>query len=103
VSLHVSDYQAVSAPSTVWGGAGNDTLLGGNAADTLWGNSGQDYLYGYGGDDFLAGGTAGVDGATVAEKDYFWGGDGFDKYSDGFDFRKWIHDGARASDNVNSV
>ncbi|MCA9054672.1 MAG: hypothetical protein KDA75_12595, partial [Planctomycetaceae bacterium] len=98
INLHVSDYEAVSIKSTVWGHAGNDRIYGGNGNDTLYGNAGSDKLYGYSGDDFLSGGTAGVSGATLAEKDLFWGGTGFDKYSDGFDFKKWVYNGQSASD-----
>lgn len=98
VSLHVSNYEAVNVPATVWGGTGKDTISGGNGNDTLWGNAGEDWLYGYDGDDFLGAGTAGVDGATVAEKDYLWGGAGFNKFSDGFDFSNWIYQGVSVTD-----
>lgn len=98
IALTVSDYQAVSIPSTVWGGSGNDTIYGGAAADTLYGNAGEDTLYGKGGNDFLSGGTAGVDGATVAERDHMYGGDGFDTYADGFDFNKPVYNGLNVDD-----
>lgn len=98
VDLHVSDYQAVSINATIWGHTGNDTLIGGNGNDTLYGNAGSDNLQGYGGDDFLSGGTPGTSGATLAEKDKFWGGTGWDKYSDGFDFGKWVYNGTSVRD-----
>jgi hypothetical protein len=91
-------YDAVAIPTTIWGGYGNDILIGGNAGDTLWGNAGSDRLFGQGGNDFLGGGTAGQSGATVAERDQFSGGDGFDKFSDGFDFNQWIYAGLDITD-----
>lgn len=98
VSLSHSSYDAVSIPSTIWGGIGNDSIYGGAGPDTIWGNAGWDKLYGNDGDDFLGGGTAGVDGATVAERDLLSGGAGWDKFSDGFDFSNWIVDGTSVSD-----
>jgi hypothetical protein len=98
MSLGGNDADAVTKPTSMWGSAGNDVLIGGKGNDVLWGNAGSDQLYGYNGDDFLGGGTAGVDGATVAEKDKFWGGAGFDKYSDGFNFNQWIVNGTSVSD-----
>ena len=54
------DLTAVSVPTRVFGGAGNDTLTGGSGNDTLRGESGNDVLRGNAGNDSLNGG-AGVD------------------------------------------
>ncbi len=98
VSLHASAYEAVSVAASLWGGSGNDVLIGGEGADTIYGNAGWDTLSGYGGDDFLYGGTAGIEGATVAEKDKFFGGAGFDRYNDAFNLSQWLYNGASISD-----
>jgi hypothetical protein len=98
IDLHRSSYDAVSISSVVWGGAGNDKIYGGTAADTLHGNAGSDTIYGMGGNDLLTGGTAGVDGATVAERDKLFGGDGFDRYTDGFNFNDPTYDAVYVDD-----
>ncbi|WP_437203446.1 C2 family cysteine protease [Planctomicrobium sp. SH664] len=98
INLHVTSFEAVSIPATVWGGTGDDTISGGTGNDTLFGNAGSDVIFGNAGNDFLHGGTAGVGGATVAEKDRLVGGAGFDKYSDGFDFKNWIVGGISVTD-----
>lgn len=54
---------ALSKPSLVLAGGGNDTVTGGSASDTLWGGAGDDALTGNGGNDTL-GGEAGNDLAT---------------------------------------
>lgn len=97
IALHVTDYDAVSIDAEVQGGTGNDSIWGGNGDDSLSGNAGQDYLWGYGGDDLLNGGTV-ASGGTVAERDYFWGGEGFDTYSDAFDQTKWTYQGVSVND-----
>ena len=96
ISLHL-DYQTVDIDAEVQGGSGDDSIWSGDGDDTLVGNAGQDYLFGYGGDDLLDGGTVAT-GGTVAERDYFWGGEGFDKYSDAFDQAKWTYQGVSEND-----
>ncbi len=52
--VHVAS--AVTAPVTMRGGSGDDTLIGGSGADKLIGGSGDDRLRGGRGDDHLYGG-----------------------------------------------
>lgn len=56
-------------PSTVMGGAGNDTLTGGYSKDRLYGQDGDDKLYGRRGNDILSGGN---------NEDFLDGGSGDD-------------------------
>jgi Ca2+-binding RTX toxin-like protein len=46
----------IAIPTTLKGGAGNDSLIGGSAADRIYGNSGDDQLFGGAGNDRLDGG-----------------------------------------------
>jgi Ca2+-binding RTX toxin-like protein len=48
-----------TAPSSIIGNGGNDTLFGGVSNDTLDGSAGDDSLLGNGGDDLLDGGAGG--------------------------------------------
>ena len=48
---------AITLPSKVEGGSGEDTLIGGSGSDTLIGDSGNDTLNGGTGDDALIGGS----------------------------------------------
>ena len=45
---------ATALPSSLYGGAGGDTLIGGSAKDTLGGRPGADVLKGLGGNDLLS-------------------------------------------------
>ena len=54
------DLTAVSVPTKVSGGTGNDSLIGGSGNDTLVGDAGNDVLTGNAGNDSLDGG-AGLD------------------------------------------
>jgi len=116
ISLNCSSYEQVHVDAKVWAGMGNDSIYGGSGDDvlygdagndliygnggddTLFGNAGADKLYGHTGDDWLYGGTAGVAGATAAEIDLLDGGADFDRYSDGFDFKKPVFNGAAVTD-----
>src|SRR5262249_55349318 len=51
------DLGALSIPSFISGGAGNDTLTGGTAADVILGGAGNDTITGGAGNDLLVGGT----------------------------------------------
>lgn len=48
--------RSVTAPATLRGGPGDDTLIGGAGNDRLIGGPGNDTLIGHGGDDWLNGG-----------------------------------------------
>lgn len=98
IDLHRSSYEAVSIASVVWGGAGADWIRGGTAADTLHGNAGSDTIQGMRGNDLLTGGTAGVNGATIAERDKLFGGDGFDRYTDAFNLNDPTYDAVYVDD-----
>ena len=69
------------------GGAGNDILYGGAGEDSLRGDEGDDILYGGAGDDYLRGGEG---------DDILYGGAGADTYyigiSSGFDYNTIISD-----------
>ena len=68
--LSLNETNGALPRSSIFGGAGNDTLTGGSAADLLFGQSGNDTLLGKGGFDFLFGG---------ADSDTLTGGDGDDQ------------------------
>src|SRR4051812_38646392 len=64
---------ALKVPTTVYGGAGNDTVTTGAGNDFLYGNEGNDRLNGNAGDDFLQGGADNDDmtgGAGIDTVDY---------------------------------
>jgi uncharacterized protein YkwD len=48
--------EAVTKPTRIFGGTGQDTLSGGSGADEIYGGHGNDQLYGRGGADVLYGG-----------------------------------------------
>jgi Ca2+-binding RTX toxin-like protein len=66
-------------PSTIVGGAGNDTLIGGQAADSLSGGAGNDLLGGFIGDDTLDGDLGRDTLAGNAGNDLLRGGNGHDR------------------------
>jgi Ca2+-binding RTX toxin-like protein len=74
VGNNLLDASGRTAPVSLFGGAGNDTLIGSGADDTLDGQSGNDSLLGLGGNDALFGG----DGNDTAR-----GGDGNDSLTGG--------------------
>jgi uncharacterized protein YkwD len=57
---------AITKPTTIYGGFGDDTIYGGSGADEIYGGSGNDRLYGRNGNDAIFGGlgTDIVDGGT---------------------------------------
>lgn len=102
--------QAVTVPTLVFGGDGNDKIVGGKGNDQLQGNNGNDTIYGLAGNDLLVGqsgndqifGGAGNDelqgglgndelnGETGNDRlfgqegnDWLWGGDGNDYVNGG--------------------
>jgi hypothetical protein len=99
---------ALSAPGTVFGGAGSDAITGGAGNDVLWGSDGNDtmtggpgndQLFGEGGDDKL-GTWQNADGSWTDDtgNDYFDGGAGND-FIDGGAGNDTVHGGA-GSDSV---
>jgi len=79
--------RALSIPTTLNGGAGNDVLVGGNGDDTISGGDGRDVLVGNGGKDNLSGG---------AGDDFLEGGSGDDTLDGGAGRDKL--DGGRGTD-----
>jgi Ca2+-binding RTX toxin-like protein len=67
-----------TAPSSVWGGNGQDTLRGGGYADLLNGEGGADLLYGNAGADILDGGNDNDVLHGGADRDHLLGGYGRD-------------------------
>ncbi len=88
---------AVTKPTVIRAGAGDDTVFGGQGNDYIDGEGGNDRIYGEGGndriagdtgDDYLAGGAGNdqIAGGAGADSlfggtgiDRLWGGDGFDE------------------------
>jgi hypothetical protein len=68
---------AITLPTSLWGGLGDDTIFGGSGDDHIYGQAGTDQLFGGAGNDTLVNiGDSRYDQAT--------GGDGFDSFwSDG--------------------
>lgn len=68
------DLKRIALPTTIEGGAGNDTIYGGSMSDTIDGEDGVDWVYGNNGDDALFGG---------AGDDRLYGGNGNDSLTGG--------------------
>ena len=74
-------FGAASSASSVYGGAGNDTINGGTGNDVLLGETGDDTLIGSTGNDSIDGGTGNdrvETGSGLAAGDTITGGDGTD-------------------------
>jgi len=69
------------ATNTVSGGDGNDFLTGGAAADNIDGGAGQDNIFGAGGNDTLAGGDGDDTLAGGTGTDTLSGGNGNDQFN----------------------
>jgi Ca2+-binding RTX toxin-like protein len=66
-------------PSTIDGGAGNDTLFGGGLDDLVYGGAGNDQIHGRGGPDRLHGGVAFKSVTDILGTDSLYGGAGNDR------------------------
>jgi Ca2+-binding RTX toxin-like protein len=73
-TIYVSEWEPMTLPVEIDGGAGNDTLTGSAAADKIRGGAGNDQINGLDGKNDLAGG---------AGNDVIWGGAGSDKIDGG--------------------
>jgi Ca2+-binding RTX toxin-like protein len=81
-----SDYiDGWTGADTLYGRDGNDTLLGYTGNDSLYGGNGLDYLYGEADNDYLDGGTG--DG----QADVLWGGSGADQFKADWYWNGWVY------------
>lgn len=69
---------AITKPSRIWGGAGNDTITGGSGDDTIYGGAGNDLISGGLGNDLIFGGLGDETIGGGAGDDTLWGGAGND-------------------------
>lgn len=67
---------SVNKPTTIWGGAGKDTIKGSDVADTIYGGDNEDKIWGNGGNDIIYGGNHDdfIDGGYDDDKLYGEGG-----------------------------
>ena len=76
----ISVISSFSAPATLTGGTGKDTVRGGGGNDRIYGASGNDYLEGGKGNDFISGGSGKDTLNGGAGNDTLTGGKGADVF-----------------------
>jgi Ca2+-binding RTX toxin-like protein len=88
---------ALTVPTYVYAGAGNDTVYGGSGKDWLMGEAGNDRLYGWAGEDVLVGGLDNDDLYGEGDKDWLYGDPGDDYLNGGNDgFADYLRGGTGA-------
>ena len=75
--------RAITLPTRLYGGLGNDRLIGGSGPDLIEGNAGRDQIVGNAGNDLLFGGLGADRISGGAGDDYIAGGSGSDRIHGG--------------------
>lgn len=79
----VYDFNRTTLPTTLNGGAGNDSVAGSDGGETIYGGSSNDDLYSFGGDDIVYGEGGNDEIFGGAGDDQIYGNDGSDTLNGG--------------------